>query len=409
MKTIKLYFALSFLVFTMNLANAQNPTFDLTIANIEISDSILGFVDHYDAITFDIMILHNNPGVSGPFEYALGQFYLNVKDIGPSEDYTYYIIPGSSEFSNPNAIPRNPTFVSPDPTSPFPFGASLRINSNEVLGAGSGPIVSDIFPGTRICTMRFKNKVGSFWGPYMTDFMLAGSGSYGSDNSSWRTFIPDPFTKISAYEGTLITDVSAGGMYTVQEDPFPVELAGFTSTVNRNLIILNWTTVSELNNTGFDIERSDVKGQKSGEWYKVGNVSGNGTTNSQMNYTYTDRANTGTYSYRLKQIDLNGNFEYFNLSNEVEVGVPESYALSQNYPNPFNPSTKINYDLQTDGKVSITLYDITGKQASVIVNEMKTAGYYTVSFNASNLSSGMYFYRMEAGNFVSVKKMLLIK
>ncbi|MBK6772217.1 MAG: T9SS type A sorting domain-containing protein [Ignavibacteria bacterium] len=83
--------------------------------------------------------------------------------------------------------------------------------------------------------------------------------------------------------------------------------------------------------------------------------------------------------------------------------------MSQNYPNPFNPSTKINYDLPVDGNVSIVLYDLTGRQVASIVNEVKTAGYYTVSFNASNLASGMYFYRISASNFVSTKKMVLVK
>ncbi|MBK9333227.1 MAG: T9SS type A sorting domain-containing protein [Ignavibacteria bacterium] len=124
--------------------------------------------------------------------------------------------------------------------------------------------------------------------------------------------------------------------------------------------------------------------------------------------------NTGKYSYRLKQIDHNGNFEYFNLSNEIEVGIPDVYKLSQNYPNPFNPSTKIDYDIPYDGNVSILLYDISGREVAKLVNEVKTAGYYTAVFNGSNLASGMYFYRINAANtngsnFVSTKKMVLIK
>ncbi|MBK7446834.1 MAG: T9SS type A sorting domain-containing protein [Ignavibacteria bacterium] len=186
----------------------------------------------------------------------------------------------------------------------------------------------------------------------------------------------------------------------------PVELASFTATTNRNAVSLNWSTATETNNAGFDVERKAATGT---EWTKVGNVTGNGTTSEVRNYTFTDRANTGTYNYRLKQLDVNGNFEYFNLSNEIEVGVPNSFDMSQNYPNPFNPSTKINYDLPVDGNVSIVLYDLTGRQVASIVNEVKTAGYYTVSFNASNLASGMYFYRISASNFVSTKKMVLVK
>ena len=187
----------------------------------------------------------------------------------------------------------------------------------------------------------------------------------------------------------------------------PVELSSFTSSVIKREVTLNWTTASERNNSGFDIERSN---QTANEWTKVGNVSGNGTTNSSVNYLFTDRGlASGSYNYRLKQIDFNGNFEYFNLNNEVNIGIPSNYDLSQNYPNPFNPSTKINYDLPYDGNVSIKLFDMSGKEVETLVNESKTAGYYSVNFNAAGLSSGVYFYSISADNFSATKKMLLLK
>jgi len=192
--------------------------------------------------------------------------------------------------------------------------------------------------------------------------------------------------------------------------PLPVELASFTADVSKRDVKLNWSTSTETNNAGFDVERKSAEGQ----WTKVANVNGNGTSNSIKNYSYNDKnLATGKYEYRLKQLDYNGQFTYFNLSSEVNVGLPTKFELSQNYPNPFNPSTKINYDLPVDSKVSIILYDITGKEVSKLVNEVKTAGYYTVAFNASNLASGMYFYRIvtEANgkNFVDTKKMMLVK
>ena len=143
-------------------------------------------------------------------------------------------------------------------------------------------------------------------------------------------------------------------------------------------------------------------------------MSGNGTTSTPHSYSYTDKAvATGKYNYRLKQTDFNGNFEYHNLGNEVNIGVPEKFDLSQNYPNPFNPSTKINYDLPSDGNVSIKLFDISGKEVALLVNEVKTAGYHTVELNASNLSSGVYFYRISVdangNNFIATKRMMLLK
>ncbi|MDQ3020952.1 MAG: T9SS type A sorting domain-containing protein [Bacteroidota bacterium] len=132
-----------------------------------------------------------------------------------------------------------------------------------------------------------------------------------------------------------------------------------------------------------------------------------------MNYTFSEKVAVGSYNYRLKQIDFNGNFQYFNFSNEVEVGLPNSFNMSQNYPNPFNPTTKIDYELPYDGRVNIILYDISGKEVSKLVNEVKTAGYYTVQLNANNLSSGSYFYKIFAQggseNFTITKMLTVIK
>ncbi|MBX7042830.1 MAG: T9SS type A sorting domain-containing protein [Ignavibacteria bacterium] len=200
------------------------------------------------------------------------------------------------------------------------------------------------------------------------------------------------------------------GAYEYDSIALPVELSSLTSQVSGRDVTLNWTTSSELNNSGFDIERSAL----SNEWIKVGSVAGNGTTTSPVNYSFTDRnLATGRYSYRLKQIDFNGNYEYFNLVNEISIGVPASFRLSQNYPNPFNPSTTINYDLPYDSRVNITLFDISGRQVANVVSDYKPAGYHTVTFNASALSSGTYFYRIDASgsgsSFTDTKKMMLVK
>lgn len=194
------------------------------------------------------------------------------------------------------------------------------------------------------------------------------------------------------------------------EGALPVELTSFTSTISGRNVTLSWGTSEEINNSGFDVERSSV----SGVWTKVGFVAGYGTTSEPRSYEFTDRElASGTYSYRLKQIDFNGNFEYFTLSNEVEIGVPVDFALEQNYPNPFNPSTSISFALPVDGNASLKIYDSRGRMVSSVVDGFKTAGYYTVDFNASNLSSGVYFYKLEfSGNgksFGKTMKMTLVK
>lgn len=186
----------------------------------------------------------------------------------------------------------------------------------------------------------------------------------------------------------------------------PVELASFTSSVNANNVKLNWSTVSEENNSGFDIERKNV----TGEWSKISNVAGNGTSNTAHSYTFEDKNLTsGKYNYRLKQIDFNGNYKYYQLSNEVIVGTPTKYALSQNYPNPFNPTTTINYELPKDNFVTLKIYDMMGREVASLVNNTQLAGFYTVKFDASKLSSGIYFYKLQANDFTATKKLMLVK
>lgn len=190
------------------------------------------------------------------------------------------------------------------------------------------------------------------------------------------------------------------------DEPLPVELASFTSSVNANSVTLSWSTASEINNQGFEIERSDI----TCNWVKAGYVNGNGNSTVNNSYTFTDgNLNTGKYMYRLKQIDFNGHYEYFNLTNEVNIGVPVSLELSQNYPNPFNPATRINYQVPADGNVSVKIYDMSGREAAVLINEYKTAGYYSVNFNAGNMPSGTYFYRISSNGNSVTKKMLLVK
>ncbi len=185
----------------------------------------------------------------------------------------------------------------------------------------------------------------------------------------------------------------------------PVELISFTASVNNSIANLRWSTATEVNNFGFEIQRSAEN-----NWVKAGFVEGNGTTNKSQNYSFTDNSLTsGKYSYRLKQIDRDGKFSY---SQSVEVTIGQSvkeFALAQNYPNPFNPSTTINYQLPAASSVTLTVYDAIGKEVTTLVNEVKEAGSYSVQFNASHLSNGIYFYMIKAGNFTSTKKLALLK
>ncbi len=146
-----------------------------------------------------------------------------------------------------------------------------------------------------------------------------------------------------------------------------------------------------------------------GVFENIGYVAGFGTTTEPKSYSYIDsKLETGNYTYRLKQIDFDGSYEYSDEVN-VLVELPMEYSLDQNYPNPFNPSTTIKYSIAEDGFVKLAIYNMLGEEVTTLVNTTQKAGKYEVNFNASNLASGVYVYRIESANFNAVKKLMLMK
>ncbi len=197
------------------------------------------------------------------------------------------------------------------------------------------------------------------------------------------------------------------------ESAAPVELVAFTATASGNEVKLNWATATEINNYGYEVERQKSKGESN--WETIGFVEGAGNSNSPKSYSFTDKVTkSGMYSYRLKQIDLDGAFEYSSVV-EVNVGAPEKFELMQNYPNPFNPTTTIKYsipsigDVETQNLASLRIYNILGEEVATLVNKKQLPGNYSVKFNAKNLPSGVYFYVLKYGNLSATKKMLLLK
>ena len=207
-----------------------------------------------------------------------------------------------------------------------------------------------------------------------------------------------------------VDTVSAFSNIATITTPLPVELTSFNANVVNGKIILIWETATEINNAGFSIERSsDNK-----KFTEIVFIKGKGTSTEKSSYNYTDKsALSGKYYYRLKQVDFDGSYHYFK-SIEANMGLPTSFALDQNYPNPFNPSTTIRFALPTSAKVNIKLYNTLGQEVANILNSELDAGIHETILNASNLSSGVYFYRLEArgidgSDFVTTKRMLLIK
>ncbi|MBS1493266.1 MAG: T9SS type A sorting domain-containing protein [Bacteroidetes bacterium] len=194
----------------------------------------------------------------------------------------------------------------------------------------------------------------------------------------------------------------------INNSPLPVELSLFNATVKRNIVELMWTTDFEQNNSGFEIERKNAAGT---EWTNAGYVKGSGNSVQTIKYYFSEKIQgKGNYNYRLKQIDNNGNYKYYELSSSVEIGEPEKFNLSQNYPNPFNPTTKIDLDIPKDVIVHLKIYDIAGREIAVLINgEKMTAGYYTKVFNGIALSSGTYFYVVQTDGQMISKRMVLVK
>ncbi|MCC6865543.1 MAG: T9SS type A sorting domain-containing protein [Ignavibacteria bacterium] len=202
---------------------------------------------------------------------------------------------------------------------------------------------------------------------------------------------------------------SGGG--TICTGALPVTLISLESRVSKRDVKLIWVTENEINNRGFDIERRKAD---NGSWEKISFVKGMGNTTGQTIYSYDDKKlNTGKYKYRLKQIDYNQNFEYYDLANDVDIGKPLNFDVSQNYPNPSNPRSKIDYEIPVSGKVAIKIYNLLGQEVVSIMNEVKEAGYYTAEFDGTNLASGVYIYRLiaegEGEKFVKTMKMVLVK
>ncbi|MCH7772766.1 MAG: T9SS type A sorting domain-containing protein, partial [Bacteroidetes bacterium] len=189
-------------------------------------------------------------------------------------------------------------------------------------------------------------------------------------------------------------------------DALPVELAFFTGKLIDNEVELRWRTETEVNNYGFSVERTTDNLL----WSSIGFVEGHGNSNSPKEYRFSDFniGRSDRYYYRLKQIDNDGTFEYSDIV-IVEVGVPDNFYLSQNYPNPFNPQTRIDFTLPEAQFVSLKVYNLLGQLVSEIINEEKESGSYSVTFDASYLSSGIYVYRLETTDFIGLRKMTLLK
>jgi hypothetical protein len=225
------------------------------------------------------------------------------------------------------------------------------------------------------------------------------------------------FTNARVYVGGAFTDIlSSGhsyfaGLTNPDDADLPVEMVSCAASVTGKNVELRWTTATEVDNAGWKVERKDMSNQPSAtSWADIGFVAGSGTSTGPKQYSYVDQdVAPGRYAYRLKQMDRSGTVQYWN-EVQVEVGnVPLKFALHQNYPNPFNPSTTIQYALPEGGRVTLKVFDLLGREVATLLDEVQEAGYKSIQFESSKLSSGMYLYRLRAGNAVQTRKMVVLR
>jgi len=365
----------------------QIPSYTLSAENFHPNG------DYYTAneFTFDIVIRHTDNTL---FEYAGGEYSLFFNTEVANGGTLSYSFAGPDTSDLPLELrPRNPDIV---------YGgriSKLVLGINNFPGQGNGFIIP-IDSGIKIAKMKLRTTAVTF---QMDSSFPLGGWYWINFMAEWNSSV----TKIYAYIGSSPVEVAPFVRYIENSGLAvnPVELSGFTSNVDKNIVALYWNTSAEINNYGFEIERESFNDQ----WIKVAFVKGNGTTNETSNYSFTEKLTTGKYHYRLKQIDYNGNYEYFDLADEVRVGLPQKIELSQNYPNPFNPSTKIYYTIPNNEHITLKVYDITGRSVKTLVNGSQSAGYYEINFDASDLPGGVYFYSLVSEGFRSTKRMVLIK
>ena len=232
--------------------------------------------------------------------------------------------------------------------------------------------------------------------------LSAGSVAIDAGNSSANGSVSVPTTDQRGATRNGTTDI---GAYEYN-GTLPVELTTFNVSVTDNKINLNWQTATEVNNFGFDVERSSSIQEV---WEKIGFVQGHGNSNSPKEYSFTDKPNGGSeLKYRLKQIDTDGKYEY---SPEVKVSlnILVDFLVKQNFPNPFNPTTKIEFSIPSDNNVEIKVFNALGMEVATLLNEHRQAGTHIIEFNASNLASGIYFYKIVSGKYSEIKKMILLR
>jgi len=263
---------------------------------------------------------------------------------------------------------------------------------------------------TYLCVVKytFADKSCSLWvfsSGLPTSEIAAGLPEVIAAGSGRSSIIAIALRQYSTAQDIIVDGIRISDSWS--QAPLPVELTSFTAAAISKGVMLNWSTATEVNNYGFSIERrSGIDNRK---WQEIGFTDGHGNSNSPKDYSFMDSSPpVGEVSYRLKQIDIDGAFEYSDVVTII-TKIHVRYGLYQNHPNPFNPSTQINYSLAKDSRVNITVYNSLGQKIIELLNKKQSTGIYNIELNAGNLASGLYFYRLETPDYSKTMKMVLIK
>lgn len=347
-------------------ASAIAQTYDLQFVEVQNTGSV-----------FDVTVQIKSSG--GTFRMGSGNLVLTYATavLGPPT------LLAAHAFSGGLYAPMSVTL-------PAPGRVSVNIEYNGTAGQGT------LVPGTYadVLTLRF---------PVLD---LTGNGLL-----RWRTVAPNATNVFQDDNSSL---VAIGTLHNLDE-PLPVQLVGFAGTViGPGTVRLDWGTLSETNNYGFAVERASAPAGFAA--LPGAFLPGYGTTVIPRQYRYVDStAGVGTRFYRLKQYDLDGTVHYSDgilvdvVAGVAERPLPSEFALGQNYPNPFNPATLISYAVPRSGRVTLEVFTLLGERVATPVDEVQEAGYYAVQFDGAGLASGVYLYRLQAGDLRLMKRMLLVK
>ncbi|MCK6614034.1 MAG: T9SS type A sorting domain-containing protein [Ignavibacteriaceae bacterium] len=380
----------------------------LTLNDVTMTGWGIVFAAGYiaDATSSNGVVLNRDEnGIWKTYYFAEVSFFSTVASTMFGE-----ILAGGQDHNpnNPNAVIYGSRYVNPDSIAWIPMnfnGAGKVINRIKFYfypWSAMSIILADTLTASGFKPLIIKNTPDVYG--WMTD-------KYFSDSSV--LFLDD--ADLYTYQDGLVGGMGASsGLVLYNHNlQLPVELTSFTASQTGNTLQLRWSTASETNNHGFEIERSTDNNR----FYSIGFVKGAGSTQEPQEYIYTDSPDKpGTYYYRLKQTDFNATYKYSDVITAAFSENIQAYILEQNYPNPFNPSTRIKFSIpQQNGKtrqlVTLTVYDILGNEIAVLINEEKPSGTYEVDFTAkdASLSAGVYVYRLRAGAFSETKTMILLK